>query len=157
MLYVTTSILIEAPPDQTSALFLDVSGWPRLFPATIRAARIARESPGGTVIEVSHAEGQVVNLLRVKSRGWIELEEFHPRFDALFIHSFLREAGGTRYVVAGKIALKGALRWLEPVAARVVRARMQRLILQPVKRAAEALPVPPEEPRAIPEQQRPEA
>ena len=46
--------------------------------------------------------------------------------------------GGTRFTVTGIIRLKGAVRLLRPLLGGLVRRRLQRLQLQPVKAAAEA-------------------
>ena len=55
---------INAPPDRVRRLYEDPENWVRLFPATVRGIRIVRRSQDRLVVEVSHIEGKVINLLQ---------------------------------------------------------------------------------------------
>lgn len=138
MIEASAFIHIDAPPDRVAALYADVASWPRTFPATIRGARVVSETPGELRIEVDHVEGKVVNLLRPKSPTLFELEELKRHFDATFSNSFEPEGGGTRFVLAAQVRLKGAYRLLAPVVKPVIVSRMRRFVLEPMKAAAEA-------------------
>lgn len=137
MIDATESIQIEAPAEQVAALYADVESWPRLFPATVRSAKVLRESPEEKAVEVDHVEGRVLNLLRPKSSTRFELDEFKRRYDATFVNAFVAEEGGTRYTLTAHVRLKGALRWFSPIARPLIRARMRRYVLEPMKAAAE--------------------
>src|SRR5215813_15221104 len=67
---------VNAPADRVRALYRDPDNWARLFPATIRGARVVRREGDTTVVEVDHVEGKAVNILRDVSPTRIELVEF---------------------------------------------------------------------------------
>ncbi|MBX5480870.1 MAG: SRPBCC family protein [Myxococcaceae bacterium] len=133
----TLSIQIAAPPERVVALYLDVAHWHELFPATIRAARIVRSSPEEVEIEVDHLEGKVPNFLRQKSPTEIELDEHKRLFRATFSNRFEPHEGGTRYTLVAHVQLIGWARLLTPFVGPVVRSRMRRFVLEPMKAAAE--------------------
>jgi hypothetical protein len=120
-----------------SALYQDYAHWPRVFPA-IRATRLLRENDTTKAIEVDHATaGRVLNLMTVLSPGEIRLQEFKPHYDALFTNRFDADADGTRFTVIADVQLKGALRLLRPIARSLVRRRIAKLLLRPLKASAE--------------------
>ncbi|HMF44635.1 MAG TPA: SRPBCC family protein [Polyangia bacterium] len=132
------SQLIEAAPEQVSAIYQDYGHWSRLFPA-IRGTRLIRENDTTKAIEVEHAKaGRVLNLLTVISPGEIRLEEFKPFYDARFTNRFEADAHGTRYTVEADVQLKGPLRLLTPIARPFVRRRIAKFVLGPMKAMAEA-------------------
>ena len=137
MVTVTLAIHIDAPPEQVAAIYLDVANWHRTFPATIKAARVVRESLGEIFIEVDHVEGRVPNVLRPKSPTRIDLEEDKRRYHATFSNEFQAEGGGTRYSLDAHVQLKGANRLLAPLVGPLIRSRMRRFVLEPMKVAAE--------------------
>src|SRR5262245_65616678 len=55
---------LNAPADRIRALYRDPDNWARLFPTTIRGARVVRREGDTTVVEVDHVEGNAVNILR---------------------------------------------------------------------------------------------
>jgi hypothetical protein len=133
------SQLIHASPERVSALYRDYEGWPRLFPATIRATRLIRQNDTTKAIEVDHATaGPVLNLLTEVSPDEIRLEEFKPHYEARFTNRFEPDADGTRYTVFADVQLKGALRLLGPIARSIVRRRLAKFVLRPIKAMAEA-------------------
>jgi hypothetical protein len=67
---------VNAPADRARALYGDPDNWARLFPATIRGARVVRKEGNTTVVEVNHVEGKVVNILRDISATRTDLLEF---------------------------------------------------------------------------------
>jgi hypothetical protein len=138
------SRLIHAAPEQVSALYRDYEGWPRLFPNTIRGTRLIRQNDMTQAIEVDHATaGRVLNLMTVVSPGEIRLEEFKPHYEARFTNRFEADADGTRYTVFADVQLKGALRLLGPIAGPIVRRRLTKFVLEPIKAMAEAKTDPP--------------
>jgi hypothetical protein len=88
-------------------------------------------------IEVDHAtEGKVINIMMVLSPREIRLEEFKRRFDARFINRFEAVGQGTRYSIVADVQLKGVARALAPLAPPIVRARLNRFVLEPMRAAA---------------------
>jgi hypothetical protein len=68
MVHTVVSTEIGAPPEFVAALYADYTGWPRLFPATIRGARLLADDGQRKTIEVDHAsEGKVINIMVVVS------------------------------------------------------------------------------------------
>lgn len=138
MIRATLTEHVHAPPERLRALYDDPEGWARLFPLTIRGARVVRRQGGTTVVEVDHhVEGPVLNVLRHLSPTRIELEEFKRRYDATFTNEFVPESGGTRYTLSAEVRLKWPYRLLSPFARRLVIAMMRRHVVEPLKAAAE--------------------
>jgi len=67
---------VNAPADRVRTLYRDPDNGGRLFPATIRSARVVRREGDTTVIEVDHVEGKVVNMLPDISSTRTDLVEF---------------------------------------------------------------------------------
>jgi hypothetical protein len=133
--------VIQAPPERVMDLYLDYPSWPRLFPRTIRGVQLLGEEGGRVRLEVDHVfEGKVLNVMTVISSNEIRLDEWKPRYEATFMNRFEAHPKGTRYSVFAEIALKGALWLLTPLAAPVVRSRLSRFVLRPVKAFAEKPP-----------------
>lgn len=128
--------LIDAPPSSVSALYVDYRRWPAIYPL-ISGVRLLRTQGSKLVLQVEHREGLVVNELTVRSAHELELWESKRRYDARFVNHFLETPRGTILTVVGEIELKGWARLLRPVLTPVVRRRMERFQLQPLKRAAE--------------------
>ena len=84
---------VNAPAHRVRALYREPGNWTRLFPATILGARVVRTEGDTTVVEVDHAEGRVVNILRGVSSTRIDLVEFKRRYDATFVNEFIPEGG----------------------------------------------------------------
>jgi hypothetical protein len=90
-------------------------------------------------IEVDHAtEGKVINIMMMVSPHEIRLEEFKRRFDARFINRFEAAGQRTRYSIVAEVQLKGVARALSPLAPPIVRARLNRFVLEPMRAAAES-------------------
>jgi SAM-dependent methyltransferase len=123
-----------------AALYADWVGWPRLFPATIRGVRLLADDGQRKTIEVDHAtEGKVINIMMMVSPHEIRLEEFRRRFDARFINRFEAIGQRTRYSIVAEVQLKGVARALGPLAPPIVRARLNRFVLEPMRAAAESV------------------
>ena len=130
---------INAPPERLARLYLDYAHWSSLFPATIRGVRLLREGDRETTVEVDHrTEGAVVNIIRPLSPTVIELEEFKPRFDATFVNRFERAGNGARYVLDADVRLHMPFALLGPLITPIVRRRMRRFVLEPMRSAAES-------------------
>ena len=139
MVRTVVSADINAPPERLAALYADWAGWPRLFPATIRGVRLIAHDGQRRTIEVDHTtEGKVINIMMVVSPHEIRLEEFKRRFDARFINRFEAAGQGTRYSIVAEVQLKGVARALGPLVTPIVRARLKRFVLEPMRAAAES-------------------
>ena len=137
--HAVASQLIQAAPELVRSLFEDYRRWPELFAAKIRSTRLIRENDTTKAIEVDHATaGHVLNLLTVVSAHEIRLEVFKPHYDARFTNRFEDDAGGTRFTVIADVQLKGLLRVFTPIARAVVRRRIAKFVLRPMKAMAEA-------------------
>ncbi|HEY6748569.1 MAG TPA: SRPBCC family protein [Mycobacteriales bacterium] len=136
MMYVTTAVEVEASPETVFAVYADHRLWPWLFP-TIRSVRLVRREGRTVVLEIDHEEGRVLNRMTLFPPDELLLWEEKRRYDALFVNRFSAIPGGTLFTVTGFIWLTGPARWLRPFLGGVVRRRMRRLQLQPVKAAAE--------------------
>ena len=141
MVRTVVSAYINAKPERLAALYADWADWPRLFPATIRGVRLLANDGQRRTIEVDHAtEGKVINIMMVVSPHEIRLEEFKRRFDARFINRFEAAGQGTRYSIVAEVQLKGVARALGPLVTPIVRARLHRFVLEPMRAAAESGP-----------------
>jgi hypothetical protein len=135
----SASTLIRAPQDTVFALYADWEHWPRLFPRTIRGVRLVASEGSSRTIDVDHSEGHVPNVMSIVSPELIVLDEHKRRYDARFENHFEPLAGsrGTRYAVTAAVTLHGKLRWLGPLAKPLIRSRIRRYLLDPLRRAAE--------------------
>jgi hypothetical protein len=138
MIHTVVSKEINAPPERVAALYVAYEGWPQLFPATIRGVRLLADGGQRKTIEVDHAtEGKVINIMIAVSPREIQLEEFKQRFDARFTNRFEAAGQGTRYSIVADVQLKGAARVLGPLVTPIVRARLNRFVLEPMRAALE--------------------
>jgi hypothetical protein len=137
MIHVIVSKHVNAPAHRVRALYEKPENWARLFPETIRAARVVRRDLDMTVVEVEHVEGRVVNILRSVSPTRIDLDEFKRHYDATFRNEFIPENEGTRYRLTGSICLKWPYRLAAPFVRSLVVSRMRRYVMEPLSRAAE--------------------
>lgn len=136
--HVEVTQIVHAPPERVAALYLDWSHWPELFPATVRGVRFVDYDGGATFLEVDHAaEGKVPNVIRELGHREVLLDERNPGYHAFFLNRFEAVPAGTRYTVVADVALHGPLRVLSFLAGPVVRQRLERYVLDPVRRAAE--------------------
>ena len=135
---VREALVIRADAERLAALYLDYRNWPDLFPATIRGVRWLEEHNGDITVEVDHRdEGRVVNIIRPMSASVIVLEEFKPRFDATFVNRFESVPQGTRYVLDAEIRFHMPYALVAPLLQGVVRSRMRRFVLEPMRADAE--------------------
>src|SRR5262245_9579139 len=140
VIHAVVSAHVSAPANRVRALYEDSSNWARLFPATIREARVVRKEGATTVIEVDHVEGIVMNILRDVSSTQIDLTEFKGRYDATFVNEFIPEGTGMRYRLTASVHLKWPYRLAAPFLQPLVLARMRRYVVEPLKTAAEKEP-----------------
>jgi hypothetical protein len=132
------SILIRADPASVAARYRDVPGWPALFPETIRGVRFVARERGRVTVEVDHRHaGTVSNVLTDVSPSRCDLWEEKPRYVGTFVNRFEPAPGGTRYTVEADIRLKGIARLLGPFIGPLIRRRIQRYVLEPMRRACE--------------------
>jgi hypothetical protein len=119
-------------------IYLDYTNWHKLFPATIQAARLIKMEQGVLTIEVLHRiEGKVINILTVLPNGKIKLEEFKPKYNAIFINQFTPVSGSTRYSVTANISLKGIYKIVAFFIRGIIRNRIMKFVLVPVKEISE--------------------
>lgn len=136
MLHVETSVIIHASSLTVQAIYRDYRAWPRIFP-TIHAVHVLAEVAGRAVLEIDHREGHVVNVLTDVSPDTIELKEWKRRYTATFRNRFQAYPGGTRYSLSADIEPNGLFQLLTPFARGYIRRQMVRLVLEPVRVAAE--------------------
>ncbi|HEX5151699.1 MAG TPA: hypothetical protein VFW07_09620 [Parafilimonas sp.] len=134
----SASVVIDAPNELITKIYLDYKNWDKLFPATIRGAKLIKEENGMQTIEVDHKKaGKVINLLRLLSFNEIKLKEFKPLYKAVFINRFLPIDGKTKYVVNAVISLKTIFKLLSPFLKSLVKNRIKNYVLYPMKKFAE--------------------
>ena len=137
VIHAVVSEHVRASADRVRALYEDSSNWARLFPATIRGARVVRTEGATTVVDVDHVEGHVMNILRHVSSTRIDLTEVKRRYDADFVNEFIPEDEGMRYTLTASVRLKWPYRFAAPFVKPLVRSRMRRYVVEPLKAAAE--------------------
>ena len=92
------------------------------------------------VVEVSHIEGKVVNILHFISPARIDVTEVKRRYTATFTNEFIPDGEGMCYRITGIICLRWPYKVLSPFLRPIVVARMRRFIVEPLKGAAEHNP-----------------
>ena len=138
MLHVESSINIDAPPSLVMGRYMDYDNWHKLFPLTIRATRYIKEQNGVLTVEVDHKKaGFVINILTVLSNEEIKLEEFKPKYNAIFINRFQPTAEGTRYTIVANVSLKGIYKIATPFIKSIVKNRIMKFALEPMKKKSE--------------------
>jgi len=139
MLSIETFIDIQAPPELLMAIYLDYERWPQLFPATIKGVRLVGIELQQLVVEVDHLyEGKVLNILTLSDNSQITLEEFKPRYNAIFINRFHECCENrTRYQIKAIIKLKGLYTLASLFIRRLVLKRIGEYVLLPMKNYAE--------------------
>jgi Polyketide cyclase / dehydrase and lipid transport len=134
---VTVACTIHAQKAIVYSLYADYSRWSTLYPTTIKGVELIGQEGSVTVLDVHHREGHVINRLRPVSSDTVELEEFKRRYDGTFVTTFQPGPGGTTVTVTAHIRLKGFCRVLSPFLRGLVRARIRRYLLEPLKAEAE--------------------
>ncbi|MGE0869745.1 MAG: SRPBCC family protein [Kofleriaceae bacterium] len=138
-IHVEVSRVIHAPPESLVARYLDIAGWPRLFPATIRGTREIAHHGSSTTVDVDHATAGIVkNVVTVVSPTEIMLDELKPAYRARFINRFEPVPEGCCYTVVADVVLRGALRALNWLAPSIARSRIKRYVIAPMQKAVEA-------------------
>lgn len=137
MIHAVVTEHVNASAERVRALYEEPDNWARLFPATIRGARVVRREGDTMVVEVDHVEGRVMNVLRAVSRTRVDLDESKRRYDATFMNEFIPEGEGMRYTLTARVRLKWPYRLFEPFVKPLVLARMRRYVVAPLKAAAE--------------------
>ena len=137
MIRAVVSAHVNASADFVRSLYEDPDNWAKLFPATIRGAHVVRRDQHRAVVEVSHIEGKVVNILQFISPTRIDLAEFKRHYTATFTSEFIPDGEGMCYRITGTICLRWPYKLLSPFLKPIVVARMRRFIVEPLKGAAE--------------------
>jgi hypothetical protein len=137
--HVEAARTVRASPEQLMALYLDFAGWPRLVRATIRGAHLVATDGTTSTVEVDHATaGTVRNVVTVTAPNQIALDEDKPLYSAHFVNRFDPTPEGCRYQLIADIELRGAWRALSWLVPAIARRQLQRSVLAPMQRAAEA-------------------
>jgi hypothetical protein len=134
---VTVTKTIHAPRSTVQSLYSDYLHWDILFRATIKSVSFVRQEGDRTVLDVNHVEGHVLNILRRLSPDTIQLEESKQKYDAIFWNTFAEIPAGTRITVVARVRLKGFYRLATPFIRGVVRDRIERYVIDPLKTKAE--------------------
>jgi hypothetical protein len=135
--WVTVTKTIHAPRSTVQSLYSDYSHWNTLFPTTIKGVSLVRQEGDRTILDVNHVEGHVPNILRRLPPDTIELEESKRKYDAIFWNTFTEIPEGTRMTVVARVRLKGFYRLATPFIHGVVRDRIERYVIDPLKTTAE--------------------
>ena len=145
------SMIIAGDPERLCAALVDWANWPHTFPKTIRSVRAVALSPPEIRLEVDHrTHGAVTNILRFGAKGDVRLMEAKPSYDAEFRFEPVEGPDGGRLRIGARIRLKGWLRWFAFAAAPVVRSRMRRYLVDPLRRRAGQIYATPAPMRAWP-------
>lgn len=129
---------IHAPRERVMASYVDYRRWNLVFGQTITATRLVREETGEQYLEVQHrTAGKVLNVLRCLWANEFELEEFKPHYRAVFLNRFETVHNDTRYIVEATVFLKGIYRLATPFVKGLVRKKIIRYVIQPLKCYAE--------------------
>jgi hypothetical protein len=137
-LHTTISTTINAPQPSVMKIYSDFNNWHNLFPATIKDAHLVKAEDRIQTVEVDHRNaGKVINILKFLSANEIELEEFKPMYNAIFLNRFEAIPGGTVYIVEATILLKGIYKLTTPFIKGLVRRRINKHVLKPMKEFAE--------------------
>jgi len=132
------SLIINAPQEKLISIYRDYNNWHKLFPATIKGAHLIKEENKMQTVEVEHKQaGKVINTLKFLSANEIELEEFKPLYNAIFLNRFEAITGGTVYIIEAYIFLKGIYKLATPFIKGLVRKRINNYVLKPMKEFAE--------------------
>ena len=137
MIHVIVSEHLNAVAGDVRALYDNPDNWKTLFPQTIKDAHVVRREDDVRVVEVDEIQGHLTNILRNVSPTRIEQRESTRRYDATFVNDFVPERGGMRYTLTASVSMKWPFRLLEPFMRPLLRARMRRYVVEPLKRAAE--------------------
>jgi hypothetical protein len=127
---------VAAPVEEVFDVYADYSRWQEFF-TTIRGVRLIGRDERGVTLAIDHVEGSVHNHLQLLPPDRIVLTEDKRAYRATFVNTFQKVGPGTRFVVDGKIRLKGARRLVAPFVRAYVRGQILRLQLTPVKVEAE--------------------
>jgi hypothetical protein len=132
------SIDINAPASRAIEVYLDYGNWHKLFPLTIQAVKFISKENNVLTVEVNHkTEGFVINIITVLSDHEIKLEEFKPKYNAIFINRFEAVNEGTLYTVIAHVSLKGIYKIASPFIKALVKNRIRKFVLEPMKSYAE--------------------
>lgn len=129
--------VIHAPRERVAGVYADFANWPRVFGETIKGVRLVREDGPTKTLEVDHVEGRTMNVMSIVGADEIRLEEWKKRYFARFTNRFESVPEGTRYSVVANVSLAGPFKALAPIVRPIVRARMRKFVLNPVKQVAE--------------------
>lgn len=138
MIRVQTSLEIKAPAKYLFSLYCDYSQWDKLFCLTISGAKLQAEAGDQLTIVVDHKKaGKVINIISIISSEEIKLEEFKPLYSAVFYNRFEPVHNYTSYTVTGEIKLSSIFKLIEPFIGSLVRKRIRKYVLEPMKQYSE--------------------
>lgn len=138
MIRTAVSAVVDAPPSLVYGTFIDVLGWPEVFPA-IAGVTVTRQDASTIEVRVDHREGVVPNVLSLAPPDTVLLRERKRRYDATFANRFTGLPDGrTHYRVDAEIALRGWRRLLASALGWFVRRQLRRLTVEPLRVAAES-------------------
>lgn len=140
MLKVNASIEINSIADAVMDAYLAIENWPKLFRHTIDYVHLLHKTCSEIRVKVHHRfEGGVQNLVSILNDNTIRLEEIKPKYKAVFINRFISTgAGKTNYCIEGFIELKGFYKLVQPFLRKLVRRRIEKFVLLPMKEYVES-------------------
>jgi hypothetical protein len=140
MIRIQTSLNIHASSQYLFNLYRDYCQWNKLFPLTIKDAKLLKNENGNLTISVSHkTAGEVINILSVVSDNEIKLEEFKPLYHAVFVNYFQPINNGTCYRVTAEITVKGFFKIVELFIKSLIKKRIRKFVLVPIRQYVQNL------------------
>jgi hypothetical protein len=129
---------IFVQPATVVSVFTDYSSWGETFPATIKSAQLLDDRGDRELVEVHHKRhGPILNVIQKIGPNRIALEEYKPRYEAIFLMTVRPAPLGSSVTLDLELRAKGPGVWLLPFVAPFVRRQVIRLFLQPLKLACE--------------------
>ncbi len=136
-MHLEESIIIHAPSNIVANIYNDYDHWAGMFP-TISTIRLLCKNENKEILLIDHREGKVINILTHISPTETHLEEFKKHYDAQFLNRFESVPNGTRYTILADMSFKGIAKYIEPLLYVYVRSQIIRLVLEPIRQAAES-------------------
>lgn len=133
------SLTVQAPREELVHMYLDYERWTQRFPETFRDVRLLRQDADRILVQVDHGDGPALGTIKRISEYEIELAEREPRYSVKVFNRFERVGDATRCVIIMDLRLKGAYALIAPILSPVVRRRIERIFVDPVKSAFESM------------------
>jgi uncharacterized membrane protein len=137
MMFVEVSEIIRAPRDRVFSVETDFENWPKIFPH-VRSVREVSQKYGETLLELEDSAGGRVTIVQRTRRCEKIVEDLaRGTIREKCTYTFEALPDGTRVTIELGAKVKGPYKLLSPLVKAYLRRRLLRLVLGPMKRAAE--------------------